>query len=126
MKAILALMCLAASPTLQIPQSTLMEVALPVSEEDEIKRIDQLIQNTELQLERQRQMRELMIQFKKQRDEFVQGNQTKQHAGKMVRTARQIYEMINANHLEHLFAKDYMDELQFFSSIAGKTAVSRP
>lgn len=126
MKAILALMCFAVSPTLQVPQSSLMEVALPVTEEDEIKRIDQLIQNTELQLERQKQMRDLMVQFKKQRDEFVQGNQTKQHAGKMVRTARQIYEMINSNHLEHLFAKDYMDELQFFSSIAGKTAVSRP
>lgn len=128
--ALLALMgsaiCLAENRTLLVPQSSLIEAALPVSEDDEIKKIDQLINSTELQLDRQKQIRELMVQFKKQRDDFVQGNQTKQHAGKMVRTARQIYEMITANHLEHLFAKDYIDELQFFSSIAGKTAVTRP
>ena len=67
-----------------------------------------------------------MLQLKKQREEFVQGNQSKGHAAKLVRTARQVYEMITANHLEHLFAKDYLDELTFFASIAGKTAMTRP
>jgi hypothetical protein len=114
------------NPTLLIPQSSLIETALPLSENDEVKIIDQLILATSKQLETQKQMKELMLQFKKQREEFIQGNQTKSHAGKMVRTARQIYEMITFNHLEHLFAKDYLDELTFFSSIAGKTTVTRP
>lgn len=114
------------NPTLLIPQSSLIEATLPLSEDDEVKVIEQLIAATSRQLEMQKQMKELMLQFKKQREEFVQGNQTKSHASKMVRTARQIYEMIASNHLEHLFAKDYLDELTFFSSIAGKAAVTRP
>jgi hypothetical protein len=118
--------CNADNPTLLVPQSPLIETSLPLGEEDEVKVIDQLISATAHQLEKQKQMKELMLQFKRQREEFIQGNQTKSHAGKMVRTARQIYEMISSNHLEHLFAKDYLDELTFFSSIAGKTAVTRP
>jgi len=114
------------NPTLLIPQSSLIETTLPLSENDEMKIIDQMSSATSRQLEMQKQMKELMMQFKKQREEFIQGNQTKSHAGKMVRTARQIYEMITSNHLEHLFAKDYLDELTFFSSIAGKAAVTRP
>jgi hypothetical protein len=114
------------STTLRIPQSSLIETTLPLGEDDEVKVIDQLITVTTRQLETQKQMKELMVQFKKQREEFIQGNQTKSHASKMVRTARQIYEIITSNHLEHLFAKDYLDELTFFSSIAGKTAVIRP
>lgn len=118
--------CNGENRTLLIPQSSLMDVSLPLAEDDEMKVIDQLIVATTTQLEAQKQLKALMFQFKKQREEFVQGNQTKVHAGRMVRTARQIYEMVTANHLEHLFAKDYLDELTFFSSIAGKTAVTRP
>jgi hypothetical protein len=116
----------AENTTLLVPQSALVETALPLSEDDEVKVIDQLITATARELETQKQMKELMLQFKRQREEFIQGNQTKTHAGKMVRTARQIYELITSHHLEHLFAKDYLDELTFFSSIAGKTAVTRP
>lgn len=118
--------CSAENPTLLIPQSSLIENSLPLGEEDEVKTIDQLISATTQQLEAQKQIKELMLQFKKLREEFVLGNQSKSHTSRMVRGARQIYEMITANHIEHLFAKDYLDELTFFSSIAGKTAVTRP
>jgi hypothetical protein len=116
----------AENPTLLIPQSSLIETSLSLIAEDELKTLDQLISSTEAQLETQKQLKLLMLQFKKQREDFVQGNQTKSHASRMVRTARQIYEMITSNHIEHLFAKDYVEELTFFSSIAGKTAVTRP
>jgi hypothetical protein len=118
--------CQAEHPTILIPQSSLIQANIPLGEEDELKVIQQLIDATTRQLETQKQVKELMLQFNKQREEFIQGNQTKSHAGKMVRTARQIYEMITSNHIEHLFAKDYLDELTFFSSIAGKTAMTRP
>lgn len=116
----------AENPTLLIPQSSLIETSLPLSEQDELKIVEQLIIATSKQLDAHKQMKELMLQFNKQREAFVLGEQTKAHAGRMVRTARQIYEMISANHLEHLFAKDYLDELTFFASIAGKTTVNRP
>ena len=122
----LSLFSWAQNPTLLVPQSSLIEASLPLSEQDELKIIDQLIIATNAQLQAQKQLKELMLQFKKQRETFIQGDQSKAQAGRLVRTARQIYEMIAANHLEHLFAKDYLDELTFFASIAGKTAVSRP
>src|SRR5579871_2934096 len=81
------------NPTLLVPQSSLMETSLPLPENDELKVIEQLIEATTHQLGTQKQIKELMLQFKKQREEFIQGNQTKSHAGRMVRTARQIYEM---------------------------------
>jgi hypothetical protein len=118
--------CHAENKTLQIPQSSLIETSLPMTEEDELKAVEELIIATQEQLQKHIALKEMMLQFKKQREAFVQGNQTKTHAGRMVRTARQIYEAITASHLEHLFAKDYLDELNFFSSIAGKTAVTRP
>ena len=80
--------------TLLIPQSSLIETRLPLGEEDEVKTIDQLISATAQQLEAQKQVKELMLQFKKLREEFIQGNQSKSHASRMVRTARQIYEML--------------------------------
>jgi hypothetical protein len=104
----------------------LIETSLPISKENELKIIEQLISATAAQLETQKQLKELMLQFQKQQEEFIQGNQTKAHTARMVRTARQIYETLLAHHLEHLFAKDYLDELTFFSSIAGKNAVNRP
>jgi len=119
-------LCHAENQSLLVPQSPLTEDSLSLREDDEFKAIDQLISATTQELEAQKQMKELMLQFKKQREEFVQGNQTKSHAGRMVRTARQIYEMITSHHLEHLFAKDYLDELTFFSSIAGKSALTKP
>jgi hypothetical protein len=118
--------CHATNPTLKVPESPLVEVSLPLSEEDEVKVIDELIATTASQLEMERDLKETMLEFKKLREEFIQGNQTKIHTVKLIRAARQIYEKIASNHLEHLFAKDYLDELSFFSSIAGKNAVSRP
>ncbi len=120
------ILCHAENSTLQVPQSSLLDRAHSVKEDEEFKVIDQMINATSKQLETQKQMKELMLQLKLQREEFIQGNQTRSHTGKMVRTARQIYELISSNHLEHLFAKDYLDELTFFSSIAGKSAVTRP
>jgi len=121
------IVCFADNPTLLIPQSSLLQqTSVPLADEDEIKIVEQLIVATEAQMETQKRLKELMIRLQKLREEFVQGNQTKTHAALMVRTARQVYEIITVNHLEHLFAKDYLDELLFFSSIAGKTAVKKP
>jgi hypothetical protein len=112
--------------TLQVPASALIDPHLSLEKEDEIRIIDQLIAQTLARIERERGLKELMVQFKRQRDAFELGNQSKAHALGLLRTARQIYERIIADHLEHLFAKDYLDELTFFSSIAGKTSIPKP
>ena len=117
--------CQADNPTLLVPEIS-FEVTRFLIDEDEIKVVDKLISATEEQLKKQQHLKELMLQFHKLKEEFIQGNQTKAHTSRLVRVARQIYEMIMANHFEHLFAKEYLDELQFFSSIAGKNTLSKP
>lgn len=116
---------LTANPTLLVPEVS-FEVTRFLIDEDEIKIVDKLIASTQEQLNKQQQLKELMVQFQSKKEEFIQGLQTKAHTTRLVRLARQIYEMIRVNHFEHLFAKDYLDELQFFSSIAGKTTLSKP
>jgi|GEM_PF-3091143 len=103
-----------------IPESSLEEPKNILQGVDEINAMNHLMESTAHQLEVQKQMRQLMVDFQRQKEEFIQGNQTKAHAAEMVRTARQIYETITAHHLQYLFSKEYLDELLFFSSIAGK------
>lgn len=117
---------ISAMGSIQAPQSSLEERGYHISGEDEIAAIDNILENTLHQLEMQKQMKGLMVEFLRQKKEFAEGNQTKAHAGRMVRMARQIYESITAHHLEYLFSQEYVDELLFFSSIAGKSKIKCP
>ncbi len=109
-----------------IPQSSLLKTALPLSEEDEVAAVGRLILTTEEQLKVQQHLKELMINFKKQKEAFIQGDQSKRNASTMVRTAREILQIITYQHLQFHFSKDYLDELTVFSSIAGKNGIKPP
>ena len=88
--------------------------------------LDQLIEQGEKRLIRQRDLSEKMRLFQGQKEDFVAGDQTKKHALAMVSTARELLGMIKEEHLAYLFSSEYLDELIFFSSIGGKTAPVRP
>lgn len=112
--------------TLQVPQSSLLEHMPAIGVEDEIQVLEHLIASTSKQLEAEKQLKDLMVEFRKEQEEFVQGNQTKSHASRMVNTAREIHTLILENHIEHLFPKNYLEEISFFSSIAGKRTITKP
>ncbi len=109
-----------------VPQSSLMQASLPLTEEDEMIIVERLIHTTEDQLKLHHHLKELMIQFKQYREAFIQGDHSKKNASSMVRSARQILDIITTQHLEFHFSKDYLDELTVFSSIAGKNGIKRP
>ncbi len=109
-----------------VPQSSLLNSGVSLMEEDEVFSIDRLIKSTKEQLVLQERLKEQMVQFKQQKDLFMQGEQTKRHAGVMVRTAREILEVITEQHLQYLFSTEYIEELTLFSSIAGKNGIKRP
>ena len=94
--------------------------------EDEVARIDHLIAATEEKLDQQKALRKLILLLHDQEEQFFKGDQSKAHAKKMVDSARQILEIIQKSHLEHLFSSEYLEELALFSSIAGKTSPARP
>ena len=94
--------------------------------EGEVARIDHLIEATEQKLQKQKELKGLMLAFHEQEERFFLGDQSKMHAAKMVHSAREILDIIKTSHLEHLFSSEYMEELALFSSIAGKTTPARP
>lgn len=114
---ILALMSLLAPLAAGEPSST---------QEDEVAAVEHLIQITSIQLEKQKELKALMLEFREQQDTFFQGDQSKAHASKMVGTAHKILEMIKQSRIQHLFSSEYLEELALFSSIASKTAPARP
>lgn len=109
-----------------VPQSSLLTTALPVADEDEVAAVERLIQATEDQLKMQQHLKDLMVRFKQLKESFIQGDQSKRNASAMVRTAREILDIISNQHLQFHFSKDYLDELTVFSSIAGKNGIKRP
>jgi hypothetical protein len=94
--------------------------------QDEEEAIDILISLAEKRLEIQKELKELARQFKEEKDLFIKGEQSKSHASRMVGTARKILEIVADQNISYLFSSDYLDELAFFSSIAGKNAPVRP
>ncbi len=92
---------------------------------DELTILEGLIKRTQKQLESQTKLKELMIQFKVQKKMFTQGNQSKQHAFEMVKTASKILDILADEQLKHLFSTDYLEELALFSSIANKAKPGR-
>lgn len=88
--------------------------------------IKQLIENTAKQLEAQKKLQQLMLEFNAQKEDFILGNQTKPHAARMVKSAKTILDTITTEKLKYLFTTDYLEELAFFSSIAEKKTPSPP
>jgi hypothetical protein len=94
--------------------------------DSEIAKMDHLVASTEKHLEQEKRLNTLMRQFDAQKTLFIEGEQTKGHTALMVHTATRILEAIAAEHLQHLFSQEYLEELAFFSSIASKHKPSRP
>lgn len=94
--------------------------------ENEVTSLDQLISANEKRLVAQKALKEKMVQFQRQKQEFLQGNQSKNHTFNMVSNARQILSSVKEEHLSYLFATDYLEELIFFSSIAAKSVPLKP
>ena len=97
-----------------------------VTSRDEVEAISQLIREQQRHLDREIELKELMQTFQLQKGEFAQGKQTQKHAIAMVSTAREILAGINEEHIAHLFPAEYLEELVFFSSVAGKSKPNRP
>ncbi len=108
-----------------VAQEAIEEKKIPFFE-DEISTLEQLIAVNERKLVVQKNLKEKMEIFRKQKEEFLLGNQSKTHAFAMVSTARQLLATIKEEHLSYLFATEYLEELIFFSSIAAKSVPIKP
>lgn len=94
--------------------------------EGEIEAVEQLIEATSKRLEVEEHLRDLLIALRDYRGDFAKGNQTRMSASRLVSTAQRVLEIIEKERLKYLFPIEYMDEITFFASIAGKHAPNRP
>lgn len=109
-----------------LPESSLTQMQPSLSEIDEITAIDKLLASTQKQLRTQTHLRELMVELLRNRQAFAQGDHSKQRANLLLQEAREVLAIISEEHLQYVFPIDYLDELNFFSSIAGKNGIKRP
>src|ERR1700722_2575045 len=93
---------------------------IPAFAGDEIQAIDNLIVASEKQLKTQKELKQDIILFETQKEIFLKGEQTLDHAGRMIKTATFILTSISDNHLQYLFSFEYLEELALFSSIGAK------
>ncbi len=110
----------------EVPVMVSLEETRPLLIEDEVKSLAKLIEVNESRLEVQKKLKEKMVSFQKQKEEFIAGNDSQKHAFAMVSNAREILGEIKKENLAYLFSSEYLEELVFFSSIAGKSSPIRP
>ncbi|MBM3207986.1 MAG: hypothetical protein FJZ57_05200 [Chlamydiae bacterium] len=111
---------------LQSEMTVNLEEKAPDIKADELSAIAQLISIQQKKLERQKDLKDQIIQFRIQKAAFMNGNKTLKHANLMVSTAKEILGMIDEEKLAYLFSFDYIEELMFFSSLAEKSRPIRP
>lgn len=114
----------------------LISLTLPLAlwglskEGEELKILDELIATSERQISLQKELKTLITDFYAQQELFYQGpekgQQTKELATKMVKTAVTILTMAENNHYLHLFSPFFVEELRCFAGIAKKNTPPKP
>lgn len=94
--------------------------------ENEIKTLDNLIEISQKNLENQRALKSMIVDYKKIQEQFLRNDQDKELMFRMVRQAHRVLETIKENHLTHLFRKEFLSELTLFSQIAVKKGIPKP
>jgi len=91
-----------------------------------VEAIEQLIASTQTRLEEERHLRRLLIQVQEEKEKFIKGEQTRACAARLSAAAQGAIQKIEQEHLHHLFSSEYMEELQFFSSIGDRHVLKKP
>lgn len=93
---------------------------------NELRRLDTLIQATEQSLEGQKKLKELIIQYQNIQDQFLNDTQNNDLLFQLVKSAYRALQSINENHLIHTFDPEFISELTTLSQIATKRGIPKP
>ena len=96
--------------------------ALPL-ELDGVEALELSIERTQKNLDTQQKLKEMLVNLKELKKLFVKAETSKEEAWKMVKISSQALRLIESEHLEHLFAVEFIEELKVLSSYAKKTSV---
>lgn len=99
------------------------EPALVVAKE--LQHLNQLIAITEQNLENQKALRQLFVDYQQQQVNYLQNSQDKEITLQMVKSAHRLLESVKANHLVQTFDTEFISQLTFFSQFATKRGVPK-
>lgn len=90
------------------------------TEQDEISVILELIDASKKNLEEQRKLLKLIVDFKKARESFISEPTSPRLATSLVKSAAAVSKEIEANQLTYLFSSDFLSEIRFFTQVGEK------
>ena len=96
-----------------------------IRDQDEITVLLELIEMSQKNLVEQQTLLKNILDFRKQRQAFVQEPTSNRLATALVRSAMRIQGEIDGNHLSHLFSKDFLTEVRFFAQGGQEKKLSR-
>lgn len=95
----------------------------PATKEVEI--VEGLIKLSERTVETQKNLRTLLIDYQKENKNYVEHPDDKEALFKTAKLALRVSQVIQENHLEHLFTQEFMSELNLFAQIGKKMGIPR-
>lgn len=106
-----------------LPHLKETEPALVVAKE--LQHLNHLIHVTEKNLEHQKNLKQLFLDYQQQQLYYLQNTQDKEITLQMVKSAHRLLESIKANHLIQIFDNEFISQLTFFSQFATKRGVPK-
>lgn len=107
------------------PMANLKETEPALVAAKELERLDRLIVITEQNLENQKALRQLFVDYQQKQMNYLQNTQDKEITLQMVKSAHRLLESIKANHLIQTFDTEFISQLTFFSQFATKRGVPK-
>lgn len=93
---------------------------------NEIARLDDLIQATEMSLEAQKKLKAEILDYQQLQNQFLNNSKDNELLLKLVKSAHRTLRTIKDNRLENMFDTDFIDELTVLSQPAAKRGVPKP
>jgi hypothetical protein len=90
---------------------------------DGVEALEQSIERAKKNLDSQQKLKEMLVNLKELKKRFVKEETSREEAWKMVQISSQVLRLIEREHLEHLFAVEFIEELKVLSSYAKKTSI---
>lgn len=98
----------------------------PISMEGELTVIDHLIQASDANLVKQKQIKEEILAYQKALQTYINNSGDKETVLKVAFKAEKLLNDINQAHLTETFSADFISELTVFSQIAQKKGIPKP
>ncbi len=93
--------------------------------QDEILILEELIETTKKNLDTQQQALKILIAFKDAREAFIANPDSGKLATALVKRAIRLYNLIEDEHLAHLFSQDFLMEIAFYNQVGKQVARER-